>query len=238
MVHIVEDQDAIRRSTGFLLEMLGYGVATYASGIAFLDQVHDAWPGCILLDMRMPVMGGLEVQRRLIEQGVTMPLVMFSANGDVHSCIKAMRAGAIDFIAKPFGKAILINAITAAFEQFDGNGDRATRAANAAILLKRLGGDEQLVLARLVQGLSNRETADALGISLVRVEVQRAELLAKLGVTTLAQALRIVFSADPVTGAVTGPAPDAMTEPPVPRLPKPGRAPRRRAAKRLPPGFL
>jgi two-component system response regulator FixJ len=195
MIHIVDDEEAIRRSSSFMLKTSGYAVATYASGPAFLEVAKEVEPGCILLDVRMPQMDGLEVQKILAQRGVNMPVVVLTGHGDVTIAVRAMKAGAIDFIEKPFEKAVLLSAITAGFARLDDAGGRADRATEAAILVAALTGREQDVLKGLAQGLPNKTIAFDLDISPRTVEVHRANLMSKLQVRSLSEALRIAFAA-------------------------------------------
>jgi two-component system response regulator FixJ len=133
MIHIVDDEEAIRRSAGFMLKTSGYAVSTYASGDAFLQAAKDAEPGCVLLDVRMPGMDGLEVQKVMAERGIAMPVVVLTGHGDITVAVRAMKGGAVDFIEKPFEKAVLLTAITAAFERLDDVEARAARASDAAV---------------------------------------------------------------------------------------------------------
>ncbi|EXS68961.1 MULTISPECIES: response regulator transcription factor [unclassified Sphingobium] len=196
MIHIVDDEDAIRRSAGFMLKTSGFSVATYASGVAFLREVRHAEPGCILLDVRMPEMDGLEVQQALLERGVAMPVIILTGHGDISIAVRAMKAGAVEFIEKPFEKAVLLDAIGIAFERLDDTGKRAVRAADAAVMISALTGREQDVLKGLAEGLPNKTIAYDLGISPRTVEVHRANLMTKLGVRSLSDALRIAFAAN------------------------------------------
>ncbi|MFC0146651.1 response regulator transcription factor [Sphingobium scionense] len=196
MIHIVDDEEAIRRSAGFMLKTSGYTVATYPSGVAFLREVRHVEPGCILLDVRMPELDGLEVQKALIERGVAMPVIILTGHGDISIAVRAMKAGAVEFIEKPFEKATLIEAITAGFERLDGLGRRAERATEAGVLIAGLTSREQDVLKGLADGLPNKTIAFDLGISPRTVEVHRANLMAKLNVKSLSEALRIAFAAN------------------------------------------
>jgi two-component system response regulator FixJ len=196
MIHIVDDEEAIRRSAGFMLKTSGFTVATYASGVAFLREVRHAEPGCILLDVRMPDMDGLEVQQALLERGVALPVIILTGHGDISIAVRAMKAGAVEFIEKPFEKAMLLDAIGIAFERLDDTGKRAARAADAAVMISALTGREQDVLKGLADGLPNKTIAYDLGISPRTVEVHRANLMTKLGVRSLSDALRIAFAAN------------------------------------------
>ncbi|MFZ0269955.1 response regulator transcription factor [Caulobacter sp.] len=196
MVHIVDDEEAIRRSAGFMLKTSGYAVSTYASGDAFLHAAKDAEPGCVLLDVRMPGLDGLEVQKLMAERGIAMPVVVLTGHGDVGVAVRAMKGGAVDFIEKPFEKTVLLSAVNAALGRLDDVEARAARAADAAVAIAALTHREQDVLRGMAQGLPNKTIAFDLGISARTVEVHRANLMAKLQVRSLSEALRIAFAAD------------------------------------------
>jgi two-component system response regulator FixJ len=195
LIHIVDDEEAIRRSAGYMLKTSGYAVEAWSSGAAFLKEVRHAEQGCVLLDIRMPDVDGLEVQRLLAERGVTMPVVIMTGHGDISIAVRAMKAGAVDFLEKPFEKAILINAIEAAFERIAATDGVAARASEAEVVLAALTPRERDVLQGLAQGLPNKTIAYDLGISPRTVEVHRANLMTKLDVRSLSDALRIAFAA-------------------------------------------
>lgn len=195
LIHIIDDEDAIRRSAGFMLKTSGYAVETWASGADFLKDARNAEHGCILLDIRMPEIDGLEVQRQLAERGIAMPIVIMTGHGDVSIAVRAMKAGAVDFLEKPFEKAALIGAIEEAFSRIAAAGDASARAADAEVILAALTPRERDVLRGLAQGLPNKTIAYDLGISPRTVEVHRANLMTKLGVRSLSDALRIAFAA-------------------------------------------
>lgn len=194
-IHIVDDEDAIRRSASFMLKTSGYAVSTYASGTEFLLHAKAAEPGCVLLDVRMPGMDGLEVQAAMAERGISMPVVVLTGHGDVSIAVRAMKGGAVDFLEKPFEKARLIEAIDVAFLRLDDLDGRAARAQDAAITVAGLTAREQDVLRGMANGLPNKTIAFDLGISPRTVEVHRANLMAKLQVKSLSEALRIAFAA-------------------------------------------
>jgi two-component system response regulator FixJ len=195
LVHIVDDEDSIRRSVGFMLKTSGYAVETWTSGEAFLKEVKNAEHGCILLDVRMPEIDGLQVQRTLAERGVTMPIVIMTGHGDVSIAIQAMKAGAVDFLEKPFEKSALIGAIEESFERIAKATDASARAIDAGKILAALTPRERDVLEGLAKGLPNKTIAYDLDISPRTVEVHRANLMAKLDVRSLSDALRIAFAA-------------------------------------------
>jgi two-component system response regulator FixJ len=195
LIHIVDDEDAIRRSASFMLKTSGYAVETWSSGAAFLKDVRHAEHGCVLLDVRMPEIDGLEVQKILVERGVTMPVIILTGHGDVSIAVRAMKMGAVEFIEKPFEKVVLVGAIEAAFERIAAADGVSARAADAQMILGALTSRERDVLEGLAQGLPNKTIAYDLGISPRTVEVHRANLMTKLDVRSLSDALRIAFAA-------------------------------------------
>ena len=194
-IHLVDDDEAIRRSASFMLRTSGYVVKTYVSGVEFLAGAREAVPGCILLDVRMPGMDGIEVQHALRREGIFLPVIVMTGHGDVGVAVQAMKAGAVDFIEKPFEKAILLSAIEAGFDQLEQAGRRHARAEEARGRLKVLTGREHDVLQGLVRGHPNKTIAYDLGISPRTVEIHRANLMSKLEVASLSEALRIAFAA-------------------------------------------
>jgi two-component system response regulator FixJ len=195
LVHIVDDEEAIRRSASFMLKTSGYAVETWANGVAFLKEIRHVSEGCILLDVRMPEMDGLEVQQALLERGVTMPVIILTGHADVSIAVRAMKAGAVEFLEKPFEKAVLIASIEAAFARMEAAEGAAARSAEAEVVLGILTPREREVLEGLAQGLPNKTIAYDLGISPRTVEVHRANLMAKLEVRSLSDALRLAFAA-------------------------------------------
>lgn len=194
LVHVVDDDDSVRRSVGFMLKTSGYKVCSYASGTEILKASKDLQPGCVLLDIRMPDMDGLQVQEALQERGVTLPVIIMTGHGDVPLSVRAMKAGAIDFIEKPFEKQVLISAVEAGFSTLKRAGSAKDRSKDAAVRLQVLTAREREVLDGLAQGLPNKTIAYDLGISPRTVEIHRANLMTKLGVRSLSEALRIAFA--------------------------------------------
>ncbi len=195
MIYVIDDDDAIRRSAGFMLKTSGFDVTAWPSGVAFLKEVRHAEPGCVLLDVRMPEMDGLEVQQILNERGIAMPVIVLTGHGDVSVAVRAMKAGAVDFIEKPFEKVMLLAAIEKAFDRIMDAEGRIVRSADAALAIAALTARERDVLEGLAQGLPNKTIAYDLGISPRTVEVHRANLMTKLGVRSLSEALKIAFGA-------------------------------------------
>lgn len=195
IIHLVDDEESIRKSAGFMLKTSGFLVEAYPSGVAFLKVVKSVEPGCILLDIRMPEMDGLEVQETLAERGITMPVIVLTGHGDVSIAVRAMKAGAVDFLEKPFEKAALLASIDDAFSRLDNADARSVRASEATVRIAALTARERDVLVGLAQGYPNKTIAYDLGISSRTVEVHRANLMTKLEVNSLSDALRIAFAA-------------------------------------------
>ncbi|USQ94481.1 response regulator transcription factor [Caulobacter sp. RL271] len=195
VVHIVDDEDAVRRSASFLLRTAGYAVTTHASGVAFLKEAKGLEPGCVLLDVRMPDMDGLAVQAEMIARGLALPVVVLTGHGDVSVAVRAMKAGAVDFLEKPFEQADLIDAIERGLERLQVAETKVLRANEAATILAGLSPRELDVFKGMVRGLPNKSIAFDLGISPRTVEVHRANLMTKLGVRNLSEALRLAFAA-------------------------------------------
>jgi two-component system response regulator FixJ len=177
-----------------MLKTSGYSVEAWTSGTAFLKDAKSAEEGCILLDVRMPDIDGLEVQRILTERGIAMPVIIMTGHGDISIAVQAMKAGAVDFLEKPFEKTVLIDAIERAFDRVRSAQDAAADGARANVIIGALTGREREVLEGLAQGLPNKTIAYDLGISSRTVEVHRANLMAKLHVHSLSDALRIAFA--------------------------------------------
>lgn len=195
LVHLIDDEDAVRRSASFLLKTSGYDVRAYPSGVAFLKEARHPDHGCILLDVRMPEMDGLEVQRELNERGVALPVIVLTGHGDVVTAVTAMKQGAIDFLEKPFDRESLFAALDRGFERLARAGDAEVESQEAAVRVAALTGRERDVLRGLVAGNPNKTIAFDLGISPRTVEVHRANLMTKLEVRSLSEALRIAFAA-------------------------------------------
>ena len=196
LVHLVDDDGAIRRSAGFMLKTSGYQVRSYESGVELLKSPGELTQGCILLDIRMPGMDGLEVQQALKGKGVTLPVIIMTGHGDVTLAVRAMKAGAIDFIEKPFEKATLLGAIEQGIKLLSEVETGRDLGKEAAVRLRALTPRERDVLDGLAKGLPNKTIAYDLGISPRTVEIHRANLMTKLGVRSLSEALRIAFAAE------------------------------------------
>ena len=195
LVHLVDDDEPIRRSVGFMLKTSGFHVRAYESGVELLKSTSNLEPGCILLDIRMPGMDGLEVQKALRDKGVGLPVIIMTGHGDVTLAVQAMKAGAVDFIEKPFEKAVLLSAIEHGIERLKRSAAEVERADEAVVRLQALTPREREVLDGLAKGLPNKTIAYDLGISPRTVEIHRANVMSKLEVKSLSEALRIAFAA-------------------------------------------
>lgn len=194
VVHIVDDDASVRRSVGFMLKTSGHQVEAYESGVDLLKNVSRLERGCILLDIRMPGLDGLDVQQSLQEKGVAMPVIIMTGHGDVGLAVKAMKAGAVDFIEKPFEKEALLASLDEGFRRLSCREATDDRRKNAEVRLQALTPRERDVLEGLAQGLPNKTIGYDLGISPRTVEIHRANLMSKLKVRSLSEALRIAFA--------------------------------------------
>jgi len=195
-VFLIDDDEAIRHSASFMLRHAGYRVKTYADGEAFLGDLPSRnEAGCILLDVRMPGMDGLEVQAVMNSRGVALPVIILTGHGEVDVAVKAMKAGAVEFLEKPYEKRTLLAAIEAAFDRLEAQANDARWTADAKARLSRLTSREQEVLECLVDGLTNKAIADTLSISPRTVEIHRANVMNKLDAESLSAALRLAFTA-------------------------------------------
>ncbi|QIK78673.1 response regulator transcription factor [Sphingomonas piscis] len=195
VVHLVDDDDAIRRSVGFMLKTSGFRVVSHESGVDLLKET-SLETGCILLDIRMPGMDGLDVQQALLDKGVSLPVIIMTGHGDVSLAVRAMKAGATDFIEKPFEKSLLLAALDRAFKRIEKSEVLANRAQDSLVKLQALTAREREVLDGLAQGLPNKTIAYDLGISPRTVEIHRSNVMSKLEVRSLSEALRIAFAAE------------------------------------------
>jgi two-component system response regulator FixJ len=197
-VHVVDDHEAIRRSLALLLGAAGHTVTTYESGEALLAAAEGGLaPGCIILDVRMPGRDGLLVMEALSERHLALPVIVVTGHGDVPLAVRAMRAGAQDFVEKPYSEARILGAVAEALEAGRAAERAQTRRAEAAARLAVLSPREREVLDALVEGRANKAIAAALGISPRTVEVHRAHLMEKLGVRSLPEAVRLHLAAMP-----------------------------------------
>lgn len=190
-VYIVEDDPAVRDALALLLGIEGYAVAMYADAESMLGAYRPEWRGCLLIDIRMPGMNGLALQRRLIELGCRMPVIIMTGHGDVASAREAFRAQAIEFLEKPVDQGKLIGAIEEAFARLTAVAGEEEQRAELEHKLASLTPREREVMDLVVAGRHNREIAQLLGISARTVEVHKARMMTKLQADSVSQLVRI-----------------------------------------------
>ena len=190
-VYIVDDDSMVCTSTAYFLTSSGYAAHTWCGGQAFLDDMPGLSPGCVLLDVRMPEIDGLQVIARMHGRLAQLPVIVMTGHGDVDSARQAFRAQAVDFVEKPIDHDRLMRAIEEAFARQRSQRDNRDRNAESAGLLAALTPREAEVMEQVVAGQHNREIARKLGISPRTVEVHKARLLAKLRVSSIADLVRL-----------------------------------------------
>lgn len=193
VVHVIDDDVDVRQSVAFLLSAAGLAVRIHESAVAFLEVLSDIEDGCIVTDVRMPEMDGLELQRRLHALRNTMPVVVMTGHGDVALAVEAMKAGAVDFIEKPFDDEVLLTAIRTALAQHGSARERAARVAEVRARLESLSDRERQVLDGLVAGKPNKIIAYDLGISARTVEIYRANVMTKMRADSLSHLVRMAL---------------------------------------------
>ena len=196
VIHLIDDDDGVRQSLAFSLTTAGLAVRAYESAVAFLEALPGVQPGCVVTDVRMPGIDGLELQRRLNEQAMNLPVIIITGHGDVRLAVEAMKAGAIDFIEKPFDDDVLLAAIQKAIHRYDRTGEREQEAAHIRARLKSLSPRENDVLQGLLAGHPNKTIAYDLKISARTVEVHRANVMAKMAAGSLPELVRMALATD------------------------------------------
>jgi two-component system response regulator FixJ len=194
IVHIIDDDEAMRDSLSFLLESTDVCVRTYESGIAFLNAITTADAGCIVTDVRMPEMSGLDLLRRLRERGIGLPVIVMTGHADVPLAVEAMKAGALEFLEKPFEEAVLLRAIQVALGGGSSDSD-PTEMKRLQAIFGGLSPRERQVLDGVVAGKLNKVIAFELGISPRTVEVYRANMMSKTGARGLSELVQMVMHA-------------------------------------------
>ena len=198
-IHLVDDDAAFRRSLVFLLESMGWPVQAHASAADYLDAGLPALEqtGCLLLDVRMPGMSGLELQQALIARGCHLPIGFITGHGDVELAVQAMKRGAFDFLEKPFKDQRLLDVVSAALRQREADLVSSERAQQAGDRLARLSPREAEVARLVAQGLPNKLVARELDISEKTVHIHRQHVMEKAEVGSAAELARLMLQADP-----------------------------------------
>jgi two-component system, LuxR family, response regulator FixJ len=198
-VLVVDDDPDARQSLEFLIKSVGLNIRSYASATDFLNSPDIGSAGCLVLDLRMPGMSGLELQDKLNEMNVGIPIILLTAYAEVPIAVKAMKAGAIDVIQKPYSQQVLLDRIQQALAKDRANRKRVREVGDARGKLSRLTPGERDVLDRLRVGKSNKEIASELGLTRRGIEARRANIMKKLEADSLADLLRMVMVADGAT---------------------------------------
>lgn len=194
LVHVIDDDEAVRDSLEWVFETAEITVRSYVSAIAFLEELGPHPSGCIVTDVRMPEMSGLDLLRALQDRGVQIPVIVITGHGDIPLAVEAMRAGAQDFLEKPFEEARLLASVQRAFE-YDAGRPVSKEQSDARERIARLSQRERQVLKRLVNGQANKTVAWELGISARTVEVYRAKLMEKMEAGAFADLVRMALQA-------------------------------------------
>ena len=190
-VYVVDDEEPVRRALKLMLSVSGYAVTTFDSGASLLNVVEALVPGVVLLDIRMPDMDGVELQGRLVGQGIALPIIIMTGHGDLAVACSALQRGAVAFLEKPFAKAMLISALDDAFLKLEEPEAYDRQLAAAAAAVHGLGEEDRALLTSMAAGLSNEKIATDLGVGTAVVEVRRARLFSELGVENINEALRM-----------------------------------------------
>ncbi len=191
VVHLIDDDDSVRHAVAFLLTSAGHAVRVHESASAFIEVLPTLQPGCVVTDIRMPGIDGLELQRRLKSSGANFPVIVMTGHADVPLAVEAMKAGAIDFIEKPFDDDLLLSAIQVALDRYDQSGLRDVEVAQIQAKLRSLSSREREVLEGLLAGHPNKTIAYDLDISARTVEVHRANVMTKMAAGSLSELVRM-----------------------------------------------
>ncbi len=191
VVHIVDDDESVRFGLDMLFRSVGLRTCGYRSASEFLDVSREDVPGCIVLDVRLPGTGGLDFQEQLLELGIQLPVILITGHGDIPMTVRAMKAGAVDFLSKPFREQDILDAVTSAIDR-----DRKRRAADRGTSLLRdrfatLSPREQQVMSLVAAGNMNKQVAADLGLSVITVKIHRGAAMRKMGARTLADLVRM-----------------------------------------------
>jgi two-component system response regulator FixJ len=195
LVHVIDDDDAVRESLEFLLRTAKINVRTYESATAFLNAKADSGPGCVVTDVRMPGMSGVDLLRQLKARGSTMPVIVITGHGDIQLAVEAMKIGAADFLEKPFDDETLLTSVKAALGRLEKDAQREAERAELNSRVATLSTREREVLEGLVAGKPNKIIAFDLGISPRTVEIYRAHVMTKMNAGSLSELVRMALLA-------------------------------------------
>ena len=195
IVHVIDDDEAVRESLEFLLRSAKVQVRTYASAVAFLETCSGLKSGCIITDVRMPGIDGIELLRRLRQQDVQVPVIVVTGHGDVPLAVEAMKIGAADFLEKPFDDDVLLASVRSALSRHERVNQQDTERAAIQQRLAALSNRERQVLEGLISGYPNKTIAYDLGISPRTVEIYRANVMTKMEAKSLSELVRLALIA-------------------------------------------
>ena len=193
-IFIVDDDPAMQDSLSWLIETIGYPVKTYSSAQSFLDDYDPQLPGCMILDVRLPGMSGLQLQQKLRTDNINLPVIIITGHGDVPMAVKAMQQGAQVFLEKPFRDQDLLDNIQEALETDSKNREKHAASACVVVCIESLTPREKEVMDLMVVGHPNREIAEHYGISVKTVEVHRARVMEKMHANSLPELVQMVLS--------------------------------------------
>ncbi|WP_280155100.1 response regulator [Piscinibacter sp. XHJ-5] len=202
IVHVIDDEADVRQALALLMRSVNLKSRTYASAQEFLADYESGSPGCLVVDVRLPGMSGLELQERLTQAGIALPVIVMTGHGDIQMAVRAMRAGALDFVEKPFHDQALLDRVHEGIERSlhlqDVAGERGELQRRYASLTER----EKQVMAQVIEGRQNKLIADELGLSTRTVETHRAHIIEKMGATSLSHLVRMAIAVMPQHGSV------------------------------------
>ena len=191
VVFVVDDDPSMRRSLDTLLRSVGLDVRLFSSAQEFMPAKRPDLPGCIVLDVRLPGMSGLTFQEELAKTGIALPVIFITGHGDVPMTVRAMKAGAVEFLTKPFDDQVLLDAVHAAIERDRARRQQAAELASLKARYDELSGREKEVMKLVVEGRVNKQIAAALGLSVVTVKVHRGQVMRKMLAKSVAELVRM-----------------------------------------------
>ena len=194
VVHVVDDEEPVRKSLAFLLTMAGFTVRVHESAVSFLDSVSTIGRACLITDLRMPDMSGVELLERLREKGASVPAIVITGHGDVPMAVSAMKAGAVEFLTKPFRDQDMLDAVQVGHQRDRRRRDMEQSTSKVRSTYETLTPREKEILALVTAGLMNKQIAGAIGVSEITVKVHRGSVMRKMGAKSLADLVRMADS--------------------------------------------